>query len=113
MNNKQFLIVISITFIVIIIWIIADILHTKPSVEVNPKLSTLLAPIDPNFDPKVISQIKEITPVSELKTEQFQPTFSSTKLSSTSGQPINPNQTPLPLPSAAAASISALQGGNQ
>lgn len=76
--NKQFVIVVIITFIVIIVWIIADIIHTKPSVPLNPKLEVLLAPISPNFDQKIISQIKEVTPVEEIEVpQQPQPTPSA------------------------------------
>lgn len=111
MNNRQFLIVISITFIVIIIWIIADILHTKPSIEVNPKLTTLLTPVDPNFDSKVISQIKDLTSIDDLQTTDFKTISVST---SSAVQPkITPNQTPLPLPDAIIASFSAIPGGNR
>jgi cell division protein FtsN len=85
--NKQFVAVVVITFIVIIVWIIADILHTKPSVPLNPKLDTLLTPISPNFDQKVISQIKEVTPVDEIEVPekpQPKPAVSQPALSSSS-----------------------------
>jgi hypothetical protein len=116
MNNRQFLIVIIVTFVIIIIWIIADIIHTRPSIEVNPKLSTLLSPLNPNFDSKVIDQIKEVTPVEEL-------TISSTgknrfsNNSTRSAQPtVSPVATPLPFPSGLIpvnASASAVPGGSQ
>jgi hypothetical protein len=67
MNGRQLIIVVVVTFVVIVIWIVADILHTRPSIPLNPKLETLLSPINPNFDQKVISQIKEITPISEAE----------------------------------------------
>jgi hypothetical protein len=109
MNNRQFVIVIVITFIVIIIWIIADILHTQPSVEINPKLTTLLTPINPNFDQKVVAQIKEITPVNELELEKTSlPRSSSTPSASPIITPL-----PLPIPSAIVASVSATTGGSQ
>lgn len=112
MTNRQFVVVIIITFIVIVIWIVADILHTKPSVEVNPKLTTLLTPINPNFDPKVISQIKEVIPVGDIEPELPQTPIKS---ASSSAQIVaaTPNQTPLPLPSATITSFSAIPGGSR
>lgn len=111
MSNRQFVIVVIITFIVIVIWIISDILHTKPSIEVNPKLNTLLTPINPNFDSKIISQIKEITPIGDLEPKLPNP---STSTASSSAQvDISSNQTPLALPSAIVASLSALPGGSR
>lgn len=110
MSNKQFVIVVIITFIVIVIWIVADIWHTKPSVEVNPKLTTLLEPISPTFDQKVISQIQEVTPVGEIEPDISAPR----PVATISAQPVGtPSQTPLPLPSAIVASLSATLGGNQ
>jgi hypothetical protein len=98
MNNRQFVFVTIVTFIVIVIWIIADILHTRPSVEVNPKLNTLLTPVNPNFNPKIIAQISEVSSVSQ----------------SNSSIPVN---TSLPVPSIATPSSEATNaaqtGGNQ
>lgn len=73
MSNRQFVIIVIITFVVVAIWIVADILHTKPSVPVNPKLNSLLTPISPNFDQKVISQIKDVIPMDEMQPEIITP----------------------------------------
>lgn len=115
MNNRQFVIVVVITFIVIVIWIIADIIHTQPSVEINPKLTTLLTPINPNFDQKVVAQIKEISPVTELEPEINSNNRVSTSPTPTpaSSSALIPNQTPIPLPIPVNASSSAVPGENQ
>ena len=112
MSNKQFVLVIAVTFVVIIIWIIADIIHTKPSVEVNPKLQELIIPIDPNFDQKVLSQIKEIAPVPRTSPRaSTQPVASRTAIQAPE---LNLQSIPLvpPSPSAssAQATISAVEG---
>jgi hypothetical protein len=115
MPNKQFVLVTIVTFIVIVIWIIADVLHTQPSVQVDPKLTTLLTPISPNFDQKVISQIKEVTPVEDLTptptiTIQNQnPSTSSSQIKITlpSNVKLPPSLPPAPSP----ATASTLQGG--
>lgn len=111
MSNRQFVIVVIITFIVIVIWMVADIWHTKPSVEVNPKMATLLTPIDPTFDQKIISQIKEVTPIGDLEVNFTAPLVPG-QSSTPSAQPLN---TPLPLaiPAAIVATLSAIPGETQ
>ena len=59
MSNKQFVFMIGFTFIVVIVWIIADVLHTRPSVPPNPHLTTILEPINPNFDQKALDEVKD------------------------------------------------------
>ncbi len=60
MSGKQFATILVITFIVGIIWLVSDILfNVKPSIPENPKLNTLLQPINPNFDPRVLQTIDE------------------------------------------------------
>lgn len=63
MTGKQFATILMITFIVGIIWLVSDILfNTKPSVPVNPKLDSLLQPINPNFNPRVLEIIRNEVP---------------------------------------------------
>lgn len=60
MSGKQFATILIITFIVGIIWLVSDILfNVKPSIPENPKLNTLLQPINPNFDPRILQTIDE------------------------------------------------------
>lgn len=59
MNKKEFMIILIITFFVIMVWIIAEIIHSKPSVPVDPKLQQLLDPIDPNFDTSTLERIRK------------------------------------------------------
>lgn len=60
MSGKQFATILVITFIVGIIWLVSDILfNVKPSIPENPKLNTLLQPINPNFDPRILQTIDE------------------------------------------------------
>lgn len=62
MSGKQFATIITITFIVGMIWLASDIIfNTKPSIPASPKLETLLEPINPNFNPRVLKIIdKEV-----------------------------------------------------
>lgn len=59
MNKKEFIVILIITFLVIMVWIIAEIIHSKPSVSVDPKLKQLLDPIDPNFDTSTLERIRK------------------------------------------------------
>lgn len=64
MSSKQFAVIIVITFIVGIIWLVSDIIfNTKASIPDNPKLNTLLEPINPNFNPRVLKLIDEEIPI--------------------------------------------------
>lgn len=62
MSGKQFAIIVSITFIVGMIWLISDIIfNTKPSIPLNPKLETILQGVNPNFNSRVLEMIdKEV-----------------------------------------------------
>lgn len=63
MSSKQFATIVVITFIVGIIWLISDIIfNTKASIPDNPQLNTLLEPINPNFNSRVLEVIAEEVP---------------------------------------------------
>lgn len=59
MSKKELVIILSITFGVIMAWLVFDILHSKPSVVIDPKLTELLEPIDVSLDKEVITQINQ------------------------------------------------------
>ena len=62
MNNKQFAILLTITFFVGMVWLAADIIfRTKASIPISPKLQSLLEPINPNFDSRVLNNIDKET----------------------------------------------------
>lgn len=62
MNSRQFAVVVSITFFVGMLWLITDIIFkTKASIPISPKLESLLEPINPNFDSKILDLIDKET----------------------------------------------------
>lgn len=62
MNNRQFVILVIITFFVGMVWLIADIIfNTKASIPISPKLQTLLEPVNPNFNERVLEIIGKET----------------------------------------------------
>ncbi len=58
MNRKEFVFILSVTFIAIMIWIIANLLHDRSSVSVSPDLQQTLEDVNPNFDQSIIDNIK-------------------------------------------------------
>lgn len=62
MRNKQFLTLVIITFFVGMVWLIADIIfNTKASIPISDKLQTLLEPVNPNFNARVLEIIDKET----------------------------------------------------
>lgn len=60
MNQRQFVLVLTITFFVGMVWLISDIIfNTKASIPISDKLESLLEPVNPNFDPRVLKDIEE------------------------------------------------------
>ncbi len=59
MNRKEFIITLVATFIVVMIWIIADILHTRTSVPTSSNLNLLIEPLNPTFDQQTLEKIKQ------------------------------------------------------
>jgi hypothetical protein len=62
MKNKQFAILVTITFLVGMIWLITDIIfNTKASISVTDKLQILLEPVNPTFNARVLEVIDKET----------------------------------------------------
>lgn len=72
MNSKQFLTVVIITFVVGMVWLIADILfNTKASIPISDKLQSSLEPITPTFNARVLEVIQNETLSSnDIKVEE-------------------------------------------
>lgn len=63
MNKKEFVAILIITFFVIMVWIIAEIIHSKPSVPLDPKIQKLLDPLEKNFDSVTLEKIKNLNQI--------------------------------------------------
>jgi len=61
MNKKEIMFIFIATFIAAIIWVTADILHTRPSEPINSKLEEASQPIDPTFDQATLDRISSIS----------------------------------------------------
>ena len=97
MNNKQFAVVAAITFLVGMIWLAADIIfNTKASIPISPKLQTLLDPVNPNFNPRVLdlinNEVSEKSPeeVPQQQPVETAPVVPTSKQSSTESAQIEP-----------------------
>ena len=60
MTKKELLILFIVTFVVIMIWIAADIYRSQSSVSISPKLKQALEPIDPKFDQETLERIRRL-----------------------------------------------------
>jgi len=77
MTQRQFVAVLIITFLVVVIWIVSDIIHARPSETLNPKVKTLLDPINPNFDKAILDQVKNVGKIEPLKESSKSSTVST------------------------------------
>lgn len=57
-SKKEFVIILAITFVVIMVWIIADIAHSRPNKTLNPRIQTLIQPIEVNFDTETVGSVE-------------------------------------------------------
>lgn len=56
MSNKSTLIVAAMTFITVMVWVMADILHSRTQVKIPPQVEKLIEPIAPTLDTQIIDQ---------------------------------------------------------
>ena len=69
MKQKDFFMILIPSFVVIIFWIGLTIYHNSVSSTIPPALNIQIKPINPDFDSKIISDLKkrkEITPMFEM-----------------------------------------------
>lgn len=61
MNKKEFIVVLAITLIVVIVWGISDLIHTRSSSKDLPDIKRYLEPLDPNFDKATLDKISDLS----------------------------------------------------
>lgn len=59
MNKKELVIVLVITFLVVIIWVISDIIHQRSQITIKPELQEASEPLDPAFDVSTLETISQ------------------------------------------------------
>lgn len=94
MSGKQFAIIVSITFIVGMMWLISDIIfNTKPSIPTSPKLENLLKPVSPNFNSRVIEIIdNEVVDGKEVQSSQSNAVIPTSTVAPAATQSARPNR---------------------
>lgn len=60
MTRNEFLLFLMVTFIVVMIWVVSDIIHTRKNVKISPDLEQVSQEIIPTFDQKTLDQIKNL-----------------------------------------------------
>lgn len=69
MKRKQILFILIPTFIFVVIWIISSIYHGLMTSTISQNENMQITPISPNFDIKVIDNLKQrkaVTPIYEI-----------------------------------------------
>lgn len=103
MKKNEWVIILTITFGVIMTWVIFDILHTRASVQVSSEVKQILDPVDPVFDNSVIEKIKNVEKLefdpAIIPSPSSTPIASSSAIPSLSPQPDIPTPTASPTPS--------------
>jgi len=73
MNKKEFIVVLIFTFISAMIWIVADIYHTKSSIPDDPRITTLLEPVNSTFDQDSLNLVRSHNPLIQVETIPLPP----------------------------------------
>ncbi len=95
MTGKQFATLVIITFIVGMVWLISDIIfNTKASVPVSEKLETLLSPVNPTFNQRLLDSIDKDVTETNLTTPALRDAISA-PVASTAPIPLS-SSSPLP-----------------
>lgn len=69
MKKNDLIILLSSIFIFVCLWIGFNIYHNSVSSTISPSVDIQIAPISPNFDTKIIEELKKresVTPVFQL-----------------------------------------------
>ena len=115
MNRKEFIFVLIVTFIVILIWIAAEIIHSRPSVPIDPNVQDLLTPLNPGFDEETLKEIESTNfenNISSNPAPQASPTNSPNPQATTSPSPsASPSPSPTPQISTQPTGTSSPSGG--
>ncbi len=92
-TQKDILFVLISSFIVVVAWISFNLYHIWVTSTISEEVQMQLSPIDPNFDPATIQQLKSrkhIDPLYELQALPSQ-TISATPTPTQSGPTIQPS----------------------
>jgi hypothetical protein len=61
MNRIEFVLVLLFTFFVIVVWVTSDIILVKPNTPDDPKIQTMIEPLNPAFDQEAMQLINNRT----------------------------------------------------
>lgn len=100
MKQRDLLLLLISTFILVVFWIGFSIYHKSVTSTISETLSTQIAPINPNFDSKTIEKIKKrkvIVPIYEFSKNQEEEESSTQSSEISPESPLN-NATPSATP---------------
>jgi len=61
MKKREFITVLVITLIVVVVWVVSDLVHTKSSAQGLPDVKNYTDPVDPNFDQDTLNKISSLS----------------------------------------------------
>lgn len=87
MKKNDFLIILYVSLFVVIIWIAVEFIRSRPQDPLKPNLDQLITPINPNFDPEVLSEIDKLPAVTNISPNQIIVTPTPSNTPTPSSQP--------------------------
>lgn len=57
MTSKQLLYVVIFTFIVALLWVTSNVIHSQKEITIPPGTQELMEPINPNFDTEILNEL--------------------------------------------------------
>jgi hypothetical protein len=80
MKQKEVILILSLSFVVIVAWIISNVFHVQHESTISEELNAQIAPIDQNFNTTIIQKLKE--------RDQVVPLYTAVSSTSAAAQPI-------------------------
>ena len=97
MNKIEFVLVLLFTFFVIVVWVTSEIILVKPSQPDDPKIQTMLEPLQSSFDQETLNLITTQKPATFIRPVTT-PTPRPTPQAATPSASPRGRATPTPVP---------------
>lgn len=108
MNRIEFVLVLLFTFFVIVVWVTSDVILVKPNTPDDPKIQTMIEPLNPVFDQETLQLIGNrtlSTPIKATPRPVVQPSSNPTETIPAQEPSSQPSGTPQP-------TINPIEAGN-
>lgn len=98
MNRIELVLVLLFTFFVIVVWVTSDVILVSPNTPDDPKIQTMLEPLNPSFDQETLTQISSRNLSTPIRPTPRPTTgaIPASQPNSTSQPTISPSPSPAP-----------------